>query len=153
EGTTGYDFLAAVNRLFVDPSAESEFTRIYEEYTGNDTPLRDVVFECKRDIMRSSLSSEMHMLAQALERIAEGDRRSRDFTLGSLTTAIVQTIAAFPVYRTYIRDDGSREPNDDSYVHYAIRSAKRRTPGLNTSVFDFLRDVLLLRERVTPERV
>ena len=153
EGTTGYDFLAAVNGLWVDPASEAELTRTYEEYTGRDTPFRDVVFDCKRDIMRSSLSSEMHMLAQALERIAEADRRSRDFTLGSLTTAIIQTIAAFPVYRTYIRSDGSREPNDDSYVLYAVRAAKRRTPGLNTSVFDFLRDVLLLREHVTPERV
>jgi (1->4)-alpha-D-glucan 1-alpha-D-glucosylmutase len=144
EGTTGYDFLASVNGLWVDPRAEAPLTQIYGELTGQRARYADLVHDSKRAIMRASLSSEMHMLAQQLERIAEADRRSRDFTVSALYTAVVQTVASFPVYRTYIRADGSREPNDDHFVVKAIRDAKRRTPELNGSVFDFLREVLLL---------
>ena len=143
-GTTGYDFLAAVNGLFVDAGAERAMTDAYVRYTGDSAPFAELVHECKRLIVRTSLSSEAHVLAQALERIAEGDRRSRDFTLSSLYTAIAQTVAAFPVYRTYLREDGSREPDDDRYIARAIGAAKRRTPEINASVFDFLKDVLLL---------
>ncbi|MDB4996710.1 MAG: malto-oligosyltrehalose synthase, partial [Myxococcaceae bacterium] len=151
DGTTGYDFLASLNGLWIDPRAEAAMTQVFQELTGQRTRYADLVHDSKRTIMRASLSSEMHMLAQQLERIAEGDRRSRDFTVSALYTAVVQTVASFPVYRTYIRRDGSREPNDDHFVARAIRDAKRRTPELNASVFDFLREVLLLHGPQPPD--
>ena len=57
-------------------------------------------------------------------------------------------IAAFPVYRTYMRADGEREPGDNAKIDHAIRDAKahnRRSGGaVDASVFDFLRTVLTL---------
>ena len=73
--------------------------------------------------MRSSLSIEIHMLAQSLERIAIRDRRSRDFTLHTLRRAVSETIASFSVYRAYFRSDGNREPNDEQTVFRAVRNA------------------------------
>ncbi|MFP5502076.1 MAG: malto-oligosyltrehalose synthase [Candidatus Sericytochromatia bacterium] len=144
-GTTGYDFLALVNGLWVDSRAERLFTGIYRRFSGWKDSYADLVYHNKRLIMRTSLSSEINVLAQILERLAESNRRSRDFTLQSLTTAIVETIACFPVYRTYIREDGSREEHDDRYIELAIKEAKRRNAGINASIFHFLRDMLLLR--------
>jgi (1->4)-alpha-D-glucan 1-alpha-D-glucosylmutase len=153
-GTTGYDFIALAGGLFVDPSAERAFTSLYERFTGEELRYQELLYNSKRLIMRSSLSSEVHVLAQLLERLAEGNRRSRDFTLPSLTHAIVETIAAFPVYRTYVREDGTREEHDDRYVQTAIRAAKRRNPSTNASIFDYLEDVLKLNfpENATPEQ-
>ena len=145
EGTTGYDYLALASGLSVDPRAEAEMTAIYREATGDDLPYEQHVHRAKRAIMRSSLASEVNMLAQALERFAGQSRRSIDFTLRGLTRAIVEVIAAFPVYRTYFREDGSREPNDERNVEQAIRRAKRSDHGMPPSIFDFLRDVLVLR--------
>ena len=34
-GSTGYDFLAIVNGLWIDPSSERSVTRFYSEFTGN----------------------------------------------------------------------------------------------------------------------
>jgi (1->4)-alpha-D-glucan 1-alpha-D-glucosylmutase len=145
EGTTGYDYLALASGLSVDPRAEAEMTAIYREYTGDNLGYEQHVHRAKRAIMRSSLASEVNMLAQALERFAGQSRRSVDFTLRGLTRAIVEVIAAFPVYRTYFREDGSREPNDERNVEQAIRRAKRSDHGMPPSIFDFLRDVLVLR--------
>ncbi|HVH43179.1 MAG TPA: malto-oligosyltrehalose synthase [Labilithrix sp.] len=143
DGTTGYDFLAMVNGLFVDPRAEEACTRLYREVTGDTRSFGEHALEAKRTILRSSLASELQMLALRLERIAMRDRRSRDFTLATLRRALGETIAAFPVYRTYVRPDGTHEPTDAQIVTRAIRLARRRNPEVNPSVFAFLRDQLL----------
>jgi glycogen operon protein len=143
-GTSGYDFLAIANGLWVDARAEQRMTELYARIAGEHVPYRSIVIEAKRQTMDTSLSAETIMLGQALRRIAEGDRRSRDFTLTSLTTAIKETIAAFPVYRSYIAPDGSRQPKDEEHIEHAIAVAKRKNRGLDASVFDYLRDVLLL---------
>lgn len=143
DGTTGYDWLAAVNGLLVDPRGEETFTRIYRELTGEGRTFAEQVREAKRTVLRSSLASELHMLAIRLERIATRDRRSRDFTIGALRRALGETITAFPVYRTYVRPDGTRDANDTQIVTRAIRLARVRNPEINPSVFDFLKDQLL----------
>ena len=144
-GTTGYDFIAVTNGLWVDQNAEPRMTEMYTRLTGEQKDFGAMVFRTKRLIMDSSLSAEMIMLGQSLRRLAEADRRSRDFTLASLTTAIKDVIAAFPVYRTYIAPDGSRQPNDEAHVEHAIALAKKKNRAMDPSVFDYLRDVLLLR--------
>ena len=146
EGTTGYDFLVQASGVFVDRSAEKELTRIYQMATTDTRPFSEHARESKRAIMRSSLSSEIHMLSRRLERIAMRDRRSRDFTLPMLHRAVAETIAAFPVYRTYIRPDGAREQTDEQIIRRATRLAQRRNPEVVHSVFEFLRDLLLLQD-------
>ncbi len=144
DGTTGYDFLVQASGVFVDARSEAAFTRLWADVSGDARPFGAHVADAKRTIMRASLSSEVHMLAIRLERIAMKDRRSRDFTYAALRRAITETVTAFPVYRTYVRPDGSREATDEQILARAIRLAKRRNPEVSPSVFDFLRDVLLL---------
>jgi (1->4)-alpha-D-glucan 1-alpha-D-glucosylmutase len=144
DGTTGYDFVGAVTALFVDPASEQAMTALCRDVTGDAAPFADHAYQAKRAIMRGSLSAEIHVLSHALERIALADRRSRDFTLASLTTAIVETMAAFAVYRTYIRPDSSRGDDDEARVRRAVRAARRRKPEMSPTVFQFLERVLLL---------
>ncbi len=155
DGTTGYDFLVQASGVFVDRAAEKPLTRLWHELSGDTRSFVEHARESKRAIMRSSLSAEIHMLSQRLERVAMRDRRSRDFTLPMLHRAVAETIAAFPVYRTYIRPDGTREPTDEHIIRRATRLAQRSNPELVPSVFEFLRDVLLLApeqlERLTAE--
>lgn len=143
EGTTGYDFLVQASGVFVDRDAEKAFTKLWHEISADTRSFGEHARESKRSTMRSSLSSEIHMLSRQLERIAMNDRHSRDFTLPMLHRAVVETIAAFPVYRTYIRPDGARETNDEHIIRRATRLAQRRNPELVPAVFELLRDVLL----------
>jgi (1->4)-alpha-D-glucan 1-alpha-D-glucosylmutase len=145
-GTTGYDFLASVNGLFVDGSTGRHMTRIYTRFAGPGEPMADLSYSAKRLIMQVSMASEIIQLAVHLDRISERNRLSRDFTLASLVRAIREVIAAFPVYRTYVGDPGE-EPSDRDrgYVDRAVAGAKRRNPTVNVSIFDFVREALLLR--------
>lgn len=145
-GTTGYDFLAQLNGVFVKRDVEGDFSALYRRFTGEAQPYEELLYEGKRLIMRSALASEIGVLAERLERLAEGDRRSRDFTLTALRTAIIETIACFPVYRTYVRPDGTRERADNNHIEKAIRGAKRRARELSPAVFDFLGEVLRARD-------
>jgi (1->4)-alpha-D-glucan 1-alpha-D-glucosylmutase len=106
-GTTGYDLLNLMNGLFVDKESEKLLTAAYADFTGQRTPFSDLVYESKRLILQVSMSSELNVLGHALDRLAERNRHSRDFTLNSLTEALREVIANFPVYRTYIDGRGA----------------------------------------------
>jgi (1->4)-alpha-D-glucan 1-alpha-D-glucosylmutase len=143
-GTTGYVFMNSVNGLLVDSANARAVSNIYSRYTRSGLSFQRLVREKKELIMRTSMSSEMNVLGHELDRISEKDRRYRDFTLNDLTDAIVELIAFFPVYRTYITEAGPSE-KDRFYVNTAIARARRYSRELSPSIFEFLRSVLLLQ--------
>ncbi len=143
-GTTGYEFLNAVNGLLVDPAGAGPLTRTYEAFTGRDEPFAEVVLVQKWLILQSSFSSELDVLARQLDRLARKNRRARDFTFNGLRRALRAVVAAFPVYRSYINGRVSR--TDEGLVRLAVFRARRRSPTLSQDLFDFIRDTLLLRE-------
>jgi (1->4)-alpha-D-glucan 1-alpha-D-glucosylmutase len=140
---TGYVFVNLVNGLFVDTGNARAFDAIYSRFTKLHMNFPEVVYEKKKLVMQVSMSSEINTLGHYLNRISEMNRHTRDFTLNSLIKALVEVIAFFPVYRTYItgRDVTDR---DRQYVEYAVSKANRKNPALSASIFDFIRDVLLL---------
>ena len=147
EGTTGYGFLNLLNGLFVDASKARFFQRLYRKFTGWSQSYSDLIYESKRLVMQVSMSSELNVLSRRLDRISEQHRRSRDFTLESLRDALREVIACFPVYRTYIRTDTQHpDEQDERYIRSAIKTAKRRNPATSGSVFDFIQDLLLLKD-------
>jgi (1->4)-alpha-D-glucan 1-alpha-D-glucosylmutase len=139
-GTSGYDFLNMVNGLFVDPSSEAAFTELYEQW--NDQPFEEIVYQSKRLILETSLSGELHMLARQLDRIAQHDTHTRDFTFNGLLVALREMIACFPVYRSYISAAGMSE-SDEKHIEQAMREAARRNPRIEPTVFEFVRNTLL----------
>ena len=144
-GTTGYDFLNAVNGLFVDGGSRRALERIYRRFLGTQINYRDLENSSKKMIMLVSLASEINALSHQLERIAKRNRRYRDFTLNVLTFAIREVIACLPVYRTYITGPDGVAQRDKAYIETAVARAKRRNPRTAVAVFDFIRDALLLR--------
>jgi (1->4)-alpha-D-glucan 1-alpha-D-glucosylmutase len=144
-GTTGYNFLNQVNGLFVDPGHARRMHRVYTRLTGSTESVEDLLYHSKRLIMDTSMASELNVLAEMLNRISESNRRSRDFTLNSLRDAIVEVVACFPAYRTYITTRGWT-PEDRAVIAQAIARARRRNPAMDASIFDFFREVLLPRD-------
>ncbi|HET7824595.1 MAG TPA: malto-oligosyltrehalose synthase, partial [Anaeromyxobacter sp.] len=145
DGTTGYEFLAAVNGLFVAQESERAFDGIWARISGRREDFRDAAAEKKRLVMSSSMASEVNMLAHRLNRISEMNRRTRDFTLNELTRALIEVVAQFPVYRTYASPRGEVDDRDRALVEQAIARARRRSPVVDPSIYDFIRDVILLR--------
>ncbi len=147
DGTTGYEFLNLLNDVYVDRSGAYALRDAYARFTGNVASFAQVLYESKRAILTASLSAEQYMLANQLDRISEHHRWSRDFTRLSLYRALREVVAAFPVYRTYIRPaSGEVSDNDRWRILTAVRIAKRRNPAMSPSFFDFIASVLLLED-------
>jgi (1->4)-alpha-D-glucan 1-alpha-D-glucosylmutase len=143
-GTSGYDFITAVNGLFVDAANAEPITHLYQDWIRDDTPYPETIYQSKILILQNSLSSEFYMLTHQLHRLAQKSRSSRDYTFNTLRRALRQVIAAFPVYRSYI---AGAEPSDDDkrHVAVAVRSAARHNPLIPRRLFVFIRDILLLK--------
>ena len=140
-GTTGYDFMNLVNGLFVDEHAELAFDRIYRRFAGISTGFDQFAYRAKKDIIRTALASEIEVLTTMLDRIAEMDRRSNDYTFNVLRDALVEVVASFPVYRTYVTSE-EIEDEDRKYLAWAIGAARKRSELGDDLVFEFIRDVL-----------
>jgi (1->4)-alpha-D-glucan 1-alpha-D-glucosylmutase len=146
-GTTGYGFLNQLNGVFVERANDAGMRQLYERFTGEAPNFADLIYKCKKLILRVAMSSESHVLARRLDRISEQRRFSRDFTLNSLQYALDEVIACFPVYRSYTRNEQAEVCQEDRrHILKAIGEAKRRNPATSPSVFDFIGKLLLLED-------
>ena len=141
-GTTGYNFSNLVNGLFVDPESQRKLDRIYRVFIGERLDFKELLYECKKLVMDRSLNSELNVLANHLSRIALADRHTCDFTLKSLRDALSEIVACFPVYRTYVTEQGP-SASDRAYINDAIECAKERSTAADSSAYDFICEVLL----------
>ncbi len=142
QGTTGYDFAALSTTWLVYAGGEAAMGRIYRHFTAVGDGFDQISHSSRKLMMRISLAAEIEVLATQLDRIAQLDRQTADFTRAAMREAIMETIACFPVYRTYITERGVSD-EDRRIVHWAINVARRRSAAAELSVFDFLRAVLL----------
>ena len=143
-GTTGYDFLNAVNGLFADPSNLRALEAIYARFISEEIRYPDLAYKKKKQVMDTLLAVEMRTLGRYLGVLASQDRYARELSRAELTRALVETTACLEPYRTYIRgfevDAQERAP-----IEKALREAQRRNPSIASACFQFLREVLLLQ--------
>lgn len=144
-GTTGYDFTNLVTQSLVDSSAETAITKTFHRFIGHSVPFGHLLYAKKLLVMKLALANDVDVLGNLLDRLSERNRWYRDFTLEALSRTVRETIACFPVYRTYAEPGQPVTEEDQQIVERAIAAAKRRNPAMEESIFDFLRDVLLLR--------
>ncbi|MDQ6625423.1 MAG: malto-oligosyltrehalose synthase, partial [Verrucomicrobiota bacterium] len=144
-GTTGYDFGRIVNSVLCDAGAEQVITKTFRRFVSHSMHFGHLVYAKKRLVMRLSLSNDVKVLGNLLDRLSEQNRWFRDFTLDQLNLAVRETIACFPVYRTYVTPGGHVSDEDRAVIERAVAAAKRRNPAIEESVFNFLRDILLFR--------
>jgi len=143
-GTVGYDFLNAVNGLFVRKENGEAFTDLYETFIKHPIDFRQALHEKKKFFALVHMASEINSLGHRLDVISENHRRYRDLTRNNLTLAIREVIAAFPVYRSYITPQTvTVSERDRTYILEAVGKARGKTPALNPSVYEFLKSVLL----------
>ena len=123
-GTTGYDALADLDRVLVDPAGRRELERLDASLRRDEAvSWADLIHGTKRAIADGILRSEVRRLAREL-----GSDESED--------ALAELLACFPVYRSYL-------PDGAEHLEHAIAEATRRRPELAdviATVADVLRD-------------
>jgi len=97
EGTTGYDFLALVNNLLTWQESEQDFTRFYEELTGNKLPLEEQLAEKKSYMLYQHMQGELDNLTDLYLNINTDYKNKKE----AAKTAIGYFLVAMPVYRFY----------------------------------------------------
>jgi (1->4)-alpha-D-glucan 1-alpha-D-glucosylmutase len=141
-GTTGYDFMNHVNRLFCDSRNQRAFSRVYSSFTGTRVNLEELVSEKKRWIILEHMAGDVNNLAQELKTISSRDRYGSDITLYGLRRALMAILSTFPVYRTYIDDQGP-SADDRKQIELALEKAVQHNPAL-TPELSFIKRFLLL---------
>ena len=121
-GTTGYDALAEVDRLFTDPAAAPVLTD-----AAGARPFRHLIHDTKRAVADGLLHSEVQRLARLVPEDAEHG-------LPAAADALAELLACFPVYRSYL-------PDGAGYLEEADHAARVRRPDL-TAAFDKLLPLL-----------
>jgi (1->4)-alpha-D-glucan 1-alpha-D-glucosylmutase len=144
-GTTGYDFANDVTQLLVDASAEAAITKAFHRFIGHSVPFGHLLYAKKLQVMKLALANDVDVLGNMLDRLSEQTRWYRDFTLEALSRAVRETVACFPVYRTYLAPGQPVSEEDCQVVERAIAAAKRRNPAIDESIFNYLGEVLLFR--------
>src|SRR6185369_7721600 len=109
---------------------------------GEALEYEDLLYEKKKLIIERHLTGDLDNLASLLKTISTTTRDAIDLAWEALVTAIAETSAVFPVYRTYI-SGGETPEQDRAYIREAIEKAKERNPSL-TRALGFLEAVLLL---------
>ncbi|MBD1838831.1 malto-oligosyltrehalose synthase [Coleofasciculus sp. FACHB-64] len=144
EGTSGYDFLNYVNGIFCRTESEEGFTEIYSRLTGLNTPYEQLFMDKKRLIVEKNMAGDVDNLAHLLKRVSGHSRVGIDFTQHGLQRALAEILILFPVYRTYINQEGLRE-SDRFYVKEVIEKAREQVPLLLKEL-NYIEKLLLLEE-------
>lgn len=91
-----------------------------------------------------SMKPELTSLTKRLEILTSLDPYGVDFTFEALRRGLVEVIAAFPVYRTYIGEDGKITKEDEEVVARAMKHARTLSdPETDPKVLDFIERTLL----------
>ncbi len=110
-GTTGYDALAEVGGVFVDPTTERFFDTLDHHLTGAATSWPDLIHETKFTVATTLLAAELARMARLVPEIEAAPR------------ALAELAACFPVYRSYL-------PFGARHLARARSEAGRRRPQL-----------------------
>lgn len=145
EGTTGYDFLNTVNGLFCDRRAEKAFNTLYNRFARLQTTWERLVADKKRLIVDKHLAGNIDSLAHLLKGISHRDRHGNDITLYGLRRALIEAMACFPTYRTYVNSKRFTEVDRQS-IERAVSKAHDRNPDLRYEL-DYIKKFLLMGSR------
>ncbi|MBM7808540.1 (1-_4)-alpha-D-glucan 1-alpha-D-glucosylmutase [Geodermatophilus bullaregiensis] len=126
-GTTGYDALAEVDDVLVDPAGEAALTALDTELSGREVDYAQLVHDCKREVTDGILGSEVARLVRVIGELPGIDPEQQ-------TEALAELLATFSVYRSYL-------PDGREHLDAAVSAVRDRRPDLVAAV-DALHPVL-----------
>ncbi|MER2537057.1 MAG: malto-oligosyltrehalose synthase [Rhizobiaceae bacterium] len=126
EGTTGYEFIAAVSHLLADQNGLAGLERRYRDFVRSDTALDENIRDAKTLMLRRNFAGEFSALTDMAVDIAGQGNDVRQ----AVADAIREIVIALPVYRTY-GDEAGLDGDDRAVLAGAVDravSAGRASP-------------------------
>ena len=123
-GTTGYDALADIDRVLVDPSGRKALDALDSTLRNSTEPVSwsRLIHSTKRSIADGILRSEVLRLERDLGPAEAGEQTA---------DALAELLACFPVYRSYL-------PLGIEHLHEAASLAKEYRPELSSRIDELL---------------
>jgi (1->4)-alpha-D-glucan 1-alpha-D-glucosylmutase len=148
-GTTGYDFVNALNAIFIDPEGLSALENLYANFTKRNETFAEASYAGNKLVIEQLFAGEMHVLTKLLADLAALDRQARDLPLHEIVQLLIEVSACLPVYRTYMREDHISS-RDRLFIERALQLARERTSPhpVSDAALAFLRQVLFLKPRL-----
>ena len=143
-GTTGYEWMNAIARLFVSDDGLTRLDTAWRAFTGQQASYEDIEQSAKAEVIATMFAGELATLVRLLRRIAAGHARSQDFTAEQLRSALLAYVRALPVYRTYVTPENGASDQDRAIIRSAISAARKAAPRIESALFDFLQDLFTL---------
>lgn len=122
DGTTGYDALAEIDRVLVDPAGEPVLTALDTRLRGESVEWADMIHRAKRSVADGSQAAEVGRLVRCLPPEVR-DRLGVD----AARDALAEVLASFHVYRAY-------SPAGSDYVEHALSTASGHRPDLSEAI-------------------
>lgn len=148
QGTTGYDSLNYINNLMCDRKNQRKLDTTYRRFCREEIGFENLILNKKRLIIGRHMAGDIDNIAHQLRRVVGSDIHGRDLTMYGLRRAIVEMMAHFPVYRTYIHTDSS-STEDRRRLKNAMGLARISIPQLKAEL-DFLERLILQEDKVPP---
>ncbi|SEI88132.1 malto-oligosyltrehalose synthase [Demequina mangrovi] len=142
-GTTGYDASWRVGALLRDPSGAAPLAGTLHRVAGDAMgELPDLIDSAKREIVKESLSSEVHRLATIAHAVCTADVRLRDHTWRALYDCLRTMLVTFDRYRAYVIADVAPRPDSLDTIDHAAERARRLLDPERHETLDVVVDLL-----------
>ncbi|MBS0350251.1 MAG: malto-oligosyltrehalose synthase [Proteobacteria bacterium] len=141
EGTTGYDFLDAVNGLFIDKNGYDFLVKDYKKFTGLKNCWIDVRYQSKKQVINELFQEELQKLVESFKKIiARSSNRQADH----FKTLLTEVSAILPVYRTYVRNFVVRQ-SDCQYLIKTCIQTKKKIGAESSEALLLLKKILTMK--------
>jgi len=142
DGTTGYESLDLLDRLFVDPAGEPAMSAVFEASTGEADDFPAIRRAAKEDVLHQLLLAEVHRLRHDLTEHGRGMLDRVDMSAYDAGAAISAFLVEMPVYRTYAQ--GSLRADDrDVAIIEGLRAAVHARGTFDPAIVDLIANLLV----------
>ena len=121
EGTTGYDALAMIERVLVDPEGREPLDDLESRLRGAAVDWHEMCHDTKRAVADGILGSEVQRITR------EVAPYTSELTPEATADAVAELLACFPVYRSYL-------PEGREHLDQALTAAGQHRPDLASAL-------------------
>ncbi len=137
DGTTGYEFMDEMGGLLHAVQGAEPLNELWQEVASDPADFGQVEYEARQLMVARHFAGEVENMACRLHQLGQANLITRDFTLPAIRRVLVELLANFPVYRTYVNIHG-RSSEDAMYFAMAKESARQRLPSSDGALLDAL---------------
>lgn len=145
QGTTGYEFSNYTNKVFIQKTSKPQIDAFYKEFTDNLQSFSDLLYESKKTVINIYFLGDIRNLARLFACTLTKVEYSAEVKRPLLEEAVVELLACFPVYRTYL----TQQQFNDEPFKLALDLAVQRHPDLQAAFLAI--DYVLKSAKDSPE--